>query len=295
VQVLPRLNSCNNIEGKEMQVATIKKNILGLFYLSAERYIVTVEVNQVAHKIFQLFFNRKDGSLHLSFPYFIHKEGILSEMKIPGGTTFPNELSLVPGGKATKHQVHYSHHIDGDAHFAENKKIYTKIRKKSVPLKSQSGHIFTVQIWGIPSFEKVTKEKDKVSTNNRTILTFEYKEMPIALKFVGMWYSTRLARKNYSGPAGNGPKFPFMSPNGVVREGLALVNPFLDNGEKYALILYSEIVPSEDTQAALTFMGGFDSPEIVHDHSRDTTVLSLIYPAGDIDNLIKQIGTVDFS
>jgi hypothetical protein len=276
-----------------MQVTTTKKNILGLFYLSAERYVVTVEVAQEAHKIFQIFFNKKDGSLHLGFPYFSHKEGILSEIRIPGGTTFPTELSLVPGGKATRNQVHYSHHVDGDVHFAENKKIYTKIRKKSVPLKTQSGHIFTVQIWGIPSFEKSIKEKDKTSNDDRTILTFEFKEMPRALKFVGMWYSTRLVRKNYSGPPGNGPKFPFMSPDGKIREGLALVNPFLDGGEKYALVLYCEIVPSEDTKEALTFMGGFD-PQIVHDHSRDTTVLSLMYPAEDINDLIKQIGSVDF-
>ncbi len=278
-----------------MQVTTTKKNILGLFYLSAERYIVTVQASQDTYKIFQIFFNKKDGSLHLSFPYFIHKEGILSEIKIPGGTSFPTDLSLLPGGKATKNQVHYSHHVDGDAHFAENKKIYTKIRKKSVPLKSQSGHIFTVQIWGIPSFEKITKEKDKLSTNNRTILNFEFKERPTALKFVGMWYSTRIARKNYSGPSGNGPKFPFMSPDGKVREGLALVNPFLDDGEKYALILYCEKILSEDTKEALTFIGGFDPPEIVYDHSRDTTALSLMYPAENIDNLIKQIGSVDFS
>ena len=117
--------------------------------------------------------------------------------------------------------------------------------------------------------------------------------MPTAVKFVGMWYSTRLARKNYSGPVGNGPKFPFMSPDGKIREGPALVNPFLEDGEKYALILYCENVPSEDTQEALTFMGGFDPPEIIHDHSRDTTVLSLMYPAGNIDDLIKQIGSVD--
>ena len=58
-----------------MQVTTTKKNILGLVYLSAEQYVVTVEVAQQAYKIFQVFFNKKDGSLHLSFPYFSHKEG----------------------------------------------------------------------------------------------------------------------------------------------------------------------------------------------------------------------------
>lgn len=272
----------------------IKKNILGLIYFSTERYVITVQIAEKFHKIFQVFFSR-DGSLHVGFPYFAHKEGILSEIKIPGGTTFPNDLSLLPGGKATKHQVHYTHHVDGEAHFAESKKIYTKIRKKSIPLKNQSGHIFTVQIWGISSFEKVEKEKDKISTNNRTILTYKFEEMPTALKFVGMWYSTRVTRKNYSGPLGNGPKFSLMSPDGKVKEGFALINPFLDGGEKYAFFLYCEEIPSEDTKEALTFMGGFDVPEIVTDHNKDTSALSLMYPAENINDLIKQIGSVDFS
>jgi hypothetical protein len=277
-----------------MEANITKKAISGLVYLSTERYIVTVHIAQDTHKVFQICFNKKDGSLQLNFPYFAHKEGILSEIKIPGGAIFPTDLSLLPGGKATKHQVHYSHHVDGDSHFAENKKIYTKIRKKSVPLKSQSGHIFTVQIWGIPSFEKVT-EKDKIPKNNRTTLTFEFNEGPSTLKFIGMWYSTRVLRKRHSGPLGHGPKFPFMSPDGIIREGFALVNPFLDDGERFALVLYCEIIPNQDKKEALMFLGGFDPPEIVNDHSRDTTMLSFMYPAEDIDNLIKQIGSVDFS
>ena len=72
-----------------MQVTMTTKNILGLVYLCAERYIVTARVAEDAHKIFQIFFNRKDGSLHLSFPYFVHQEGILSEVNIPAKTTFP--------------------------------------------------------------------------------------------------------------------------------------------------------------------------------------------------------------
>jgi hypothetical protein len=279
-----------------MQITTTKKNILGLVYLSAERYVVTIQVGDEIYKIFQIFFSRKDGSLHLSFPYFAHKEGILSEVTISSEMPHQTDLNLIPGGKVTKHRVHYSHHVDGEVHFAENKKIYTKIRKKGVPLRSQSGHIFTVQIWGIPSFEKVLKAKDQISNDSRTTLKFEFTDMPVGFKFVGMWYSTRLSRKNYLGVTGKGPKLTFMSPNGNVREGLLLVDPFLDDGEKYALILYGEkTLSNNNAQDALTFMGGFDPPDIVNDLTQDTKVLFLAYPILDIDNLTKQIGTVDFS
>jgi hypothetical protein len=210
-----------------MKNTTTKKNILGIVYLAAEKYIVSVQVGNDAFKIFQIFFNKKDGSLHLNFPYFVHKEGILSELSIPANTTFPADLNMLPGGKVTTHKVKYSHHVSGEALFSQDGKIYSKIRKKSVPLRSKTGHIFTVQLWGIQSFENVSQPKDQISSDSRSILTFEFKDMPNAVKFVGMWYSTRLARKNYSGPRGNGPKLPFMSPNGIVREGLLMVDPFL--------------------------------------------------------------------
>jgi hypothetical protein len=69
---------------------------------------------------------------------------------------------------------------------------------------------------------------------------------------------------------------------------------FLDDGEKYALVLYCEKIPSEDTKEALTFMGGFDPPEIVYDHSKETKILSLMYPAVDAEHLAKQIGSIDY-
>lgn len=277
-----------------MQTKTTVKRIHGIAYLAAERYVVSAQVGNDAFKIFQIIFNKKDGSLHLSFPYFAYKEGILSELLIPGSTTFPTDLSFLPSGKVTTHRVKYSHHVSGEALFSQDGKIYSKIRKQSVPLKSQTGHIFTVQIWGIPSFEKASQTKDQLSSNNRTILTFNFNDMPNAIKFVGMWYSTRLLRKNFTGTINNEPKGTLLSPDGRTREGLLLVNPFLDGGDRFALVLYCEILPSKDTKEVLSFLGGFDPPDIVYNHGKETKILSLMYPATDAENLAKQIGSVDY-
>ena len=278
-----------------MQAYTAQKKILGIVYLAAERYIVSVKAGKDAFKIFQILFNRKDGSLHLSFPYFIHKKGILSELSFSANTAVPTDLSFLPRGKVTTHRVKYSHHVSGEALFSQDGKIYSKIRKQSVPLRSQIGHIFTVLISGIQSFEAASQTKDQISSNSRTVLTFEFKEMPNAVKFVGMWYSTRLLKKNSRGMKNNTPKVSLLSPNGNLREGLLLVNPYLDDGERFALVLYCELDPSKDAKETfLTFMGGFDSPEIVYDHSKETRVLSLMYPAVDAENLGKRIGSIDY-
>jgi hypothetical protein len=270
------------------------KTIFSLVYFSTEKYVITVRTNANLYKIFQIQF-QKDGSLQINMPYFIHQEGLLSEAVVPNNTSFPYELSLIPGGKVTTHRVHYSHHVDGEAHFAQDKKIYTRIRRKSVPLKSQSGHIFTILIWGIPNFELASSLKDQTSTNNRAVLTFNFNEVPNAIKFVGMWYSTRFLRKNFTGKRETSPKVSLMSPDGRVREGFLLIDPFLEDGDKYALAIYCEKVPSEDKKETLTFMGGFDPTEIINDHSRETKVLTLMYPAENVEELRKQIGSVDYS
>jgi hypothetical protein len=92
------MKSSNKLSN-DMQDTTTKKSILGLTYLAAERYVVTVQATQDTFKIFQIFFNKKDGSLHVSFPYFAHHIGILSEGTIPANATFPYDLSLLPAGK----------------------------------------------------------------------------------------------------------------------------------------------------------------------------------------------------
>ena len=276
-----------------MQAPTTKKKVLGLAYLATERYIVSLQAGSETFKIFQILFNKKDGSLHLSFPYFIHKEGILSELFYPANTS-PADLSFLPAGKVTTHRVKYSHHVSGEALFSQDGKIYSKIRKQSVPLRSQIGHIFTIHVSGIQSFEKAFQTKDQSQTNNRTVLTFEFPEIPYAVKFVGMWYSTRLLRKNSRGIKDDKPKATLLSPNGTRREGLLLIDPYLDDGEGFALVLYCDVSSKTVAKESLTFIGAFDAPEILYDHSKETRVLALIYPAVDAENLAKRIGSIDY-
>jgi hypothetical protein len=114
----------------------------------SERIIVTLQIGSKRHKIFQLFFGR-DRSLYVSFPYFRHRTGILAAATIPANGQTTSQVNLQIGGKIASHLVKYSHHPDGRAHFSQDGRVRTEIKRQSVALDQQWGHIFTVQVQGI--------------------------------------------------------------------------------------------------------------------------------------------------
>ena len=68
--------------------------------------------------------------------------------------------------------------------------------------------------------------------------------------------------------------------------------------EQYCLLVTCEAIPrlDADRPSTLTFVGGFDRPEVALDHGKDTAFLALAYPtAEDHLQLIKTIGSVDFA
>jgi hypothetical protein len=66
------------------------------------------------------------------------------------------QLDLTPGGKIASHAVKYAHHPDGEAHFSQDGKVLTAIRRKAVPLDAAAGHLFTVHVVGFAAFKTLT-------------------------------------------------------------------------------------------------------------------------------------------
>jgi hypothetical protein len=87
------------------------------------------------------------------------------------------------------HLVKYSHHPDGRAHFSQDDKVRTVIRRQSVPLYEQQGHIFTVLIQGLRAFEAAAASKEnKISAKPATV-TFQIADrFPKAIRIIGRWY-----------------------------------------------------------------------------------------------------------
>lgn len=264
---------------------------------SSERITIAVVTAEHHCKVFQLSFHKRDGSLFVSFPYFRDAHGVLCHATLRGGISHPVNVDLTEGGKCTSHRVKYSHHPDGTAHFSQDGRIYSKVRRKSVPLIAATGHLFTVQLQGLDDFEAIPPTEERSTpTANKVRINFKFEgPPPEAIKFVGRWHgeSDLLARAR-----GNleGPWYTLQRSGGNHVRGAVIRDRFLSHDEPCYLLLSCEGIPRLDKEkyAALTFLGGFDPPAIALNHSLDTSFLALSYPTSSYDKLINTIGTVDY-
>lgn len=263
----------------------------------SERYVITVEVGAYRYKLLQVMFRKTDGSLFVTFPYYEHSEGIVSLITWTPENVPPTSLSLEPGGKATSHLVKYSHHPDGRAHFSQDGKVFTALKKQSIPINKIQGHVFTVQLQGLTSFEQLNRnEYNLPPTAKRTILNFSFGNAePQAVKFVGSWFSQAVLMKNMQSGV-LGPVMTAINPQGKSYLAFLCSAPEGHAGEGRILVLTCEGIPrlSKDEETALTFIGGFDDAAIVNDLSRTTTFLALSYPVENADDLAERIGSIDF-
>ena len=250
-----------------------------------EKFDIIVKTSSSSHRIAKIEFS-KDGSIYVFFPGFIHTTGILCRAVLNAGVNSPNNIDLKDNGKVTSHLVKYAHHSDGEAHFSQDGKIITEIRRKSVPLNQQQGHLFTIQIQNIDSFPCLKNPRKKQ-------LTFEIAENIRSLKITGWRYNL----SNFVSDEG----FGFSSikgirtPNGILSQGLFVAPP--ENYPFNDVILFLEIkeMPwlTEDKDAQLIFLGGFDNLSIALNHSLNTEFLVFSYPCSDFITLKKIIGCID--
>ena len=84
----------------------------------AERIVCVIKTNNKRYKAFQIAWGG-DGSLYVTFPYFPHREGILTSFMLPGDGRQHTVLNLEEGGKVASHLVKYSHHPSGQANFSQ--------------------------------------------------------------------------------------------------------------------------------------------------------------------------------
>ena len=138
----------------------------------SQRVVCVAKITELRSKAFQIGFD-KDGSLFIHFPYFQHRIGILTSSEIPATGKRAANVDIEHGGKVTSHRVKYSHHPDGRAHFSQDGKIFTAIKRQSIPLDAQNGHIFTLYIQGLHALDvaNTTKDAENISVN-RSVIDF---------------------------------------------------------------------------------------------------------------------------
>jgi hypothetical protein len=257
--------------------------------IRSDRVVCVVKVGAVRAKAFQVFFG-KDGSLFVTFPYFRHRTGILSSCALPANGAEKSEVSLEAGGKVTSHLVKYSHHPDGRAHFSQTGKIVTAVKRQSIALDKQHGHIFSLIIQGLSGLEPAHPIKD-VSSATRSVVDFEV-DPSDAIRFVARWFD--VSRMRFSNPTITiGPIVPLEDPDGITRTGCIIASPHAN--AKHVLALTCASTPRLGPEPEMfVFYGGFDPPELMVDSTKDAGFLIFVYPVSAAEKVKERIGSVDY-
>jgi len=260
----------------------------------AERFVFTVQVENQRYKIFQVFFGKSDGSLYVTFPYFDIDEGIVSIGTIPAMLKTA-EINLELQGKVTSKKVKYAHHPDGEVHFSQTGQVSTSIRRKSLPLETAEGHLFSLQVQGLSHFEADPTQQDHLPKMKRTVLDFNFgNKKPEAIKIVARWYKAASLISRSSGHF-FGPKVQGQTPDGRITSAFLIGTPKGWPMEHYALLVSCEAIDklTKENEAALVFTGGFDTSSKFGDIAQAASFLCVMYPTTNYEELSQRIGTID--
>lgn len=256
----------------------------------AKQWVVGAQGDSFRRKVFQVQF-QKDGSIFINFPYYRLTTGVVSHVAWPASGSASSLLSLESGGKVSSHLVKYSHHPDGRAHFSQTGKVYTHIKKQSVPLTAVEGHLFSLHVSGLDNFEAMTDADINTNTPRRIHAAFTFEHQAIeTVKFVGMLHSLATLRQR----AADGQLATTMdTPQGPA---ILCVGPRGYALEDYGLLLWTGLLPRQDQtrETSLLFVGGFDDIAAMNDVNRPVSFLAMSYPSQNPDDLRARLGSIDW-
>lgn len=265
----------------------------------AEQFVLRLRVEERTFRVARLFF-MKDGSIAVAFPYYPRSHGLVGIGCLKPGTD-PVNLDLTEDAQVTSHLVKYSHHRSGEALFSQSGRIYSRVRKASVPLSSPAGHLFTFHIQGVTSYEEDTTGRDDTEwavgdggVKERTLTFNLRKKQGEFAKFV-VWCCSRQQLKGMLGTRVAGPVTNLRRDEGD-KPGIMLSAPVGHVGSSTFLIFTADAIPlsGETSTPHLLLLGGFDPPEVARDAKRETRFLVMSYPAESPADLIARLGSIDY-
>lgn len=248
---------------------------------------IVASTGRCRYRIAKLQF-AKDGSIYVFFPDFAHTDGLACRilLRATAGTTV--NFNLTESGFVTTHLVKYAHHPDGEAHFSQDRKVKTIVRRKSVPLHEHRGHLFTIQLQDISAFQPYIQSKT-------TPVTIDLAESAFALKITAWRYDA----SHLDLPATDllsASQVQLSIDHGVVRPGVFVAPPKGMPFDDILLFLAVESIPMFNTErgAQLLFVGGFDHSKTAFSLSHDTEFLAFAYPCSDYERLQSFVPSMDF-
>lgn len=256
----------------------------------AERIVCVIKRGDKRYKAFQIAWGG-DGSLYVNFPYFPHREGILTSFVLAGDGRQETVLKLEQSGKVVSHLVKYSHHPSGQANFSQTGRVRTEIKRQSVPLSEHNGHIFTLQIQGIERLKPADEGRDSISTVKRALIDFPAPAAP-AVKFVARWFHVSKILLDRPTPV-VGPWIGTRDPDDNMGQACLIGRPESTDKQFLAVSLLPQAELGHEREI-LIFQGGFDARAKMDNIYENAGGLMFKYPIENARVLAERIGSVDF-
>lgn len=259
------------------------------------KFVITVGNNDEKHKVLNVVFS-KSGGIFVSPAYFKKTDGLAGLYHHKAGQKpGPVDIVIGPEAKVTSSIIKYSHPIDGNAHFSQDGKVITSIKKQSVRLDSHEGHLFTIMLQGLSGNKPVKSVRDSHKAHKtRSVVNFDVPGDLTArsIKFVGWWEHVSKLR---FGSEKVGPKVFLPNKKGG-RIGFALTPPpnYVLSDRTLILTCETEQPITTSPDPIFSFVGGFDEPHIVNDLTKDTSFMSFVYPLDKKDAAQQRFGSMDF-
>lgn len=160
-------------------------------YFAAKRTTVLVGggLPPAFRKVCQITFHR--GSIFVQFTYFGDTTGlaaVLRPIRQPDGQWM---MDIGASGQVAPALVKYSHPPDGNAHFSQDGKVVSVLRRQSFPLTTGQGHLFQLDAIHPTTFEALNPGQERA---NRLYAPFYFADrVPDSIGLAAMcWPFTRL-------------------------------------------------------------------------------------------------------
>jgi hypothetical protein len=194
----------------------------------------------------------------VSFPYFKHSSAQLAEKTVEADLKYPLDLDVA--GPLTLHRVKYTHHVDGEAHFSQDGKILTRIRKRGNSFQVYSGRLFTVQLQGLSDFQEL-KDGDLRKKRQTGSLLAPVVRTNLS-KLVAHLYSAADVARRSAFTTDAGPWIRVIRDEKPHAAVLLAVGDRVNPTGRILTLSFEEVATVFPNQpSGLSFIGGFDAPE----------------------------------
>ena len=268
-----------------------------LRYFRAEHVTVLLADEQLRRttQIVQIQLRPKTGQIFAQCPYFPAKAGLVGRFDVVVGPEGTSRIGLGESGVTTSHVVKYSHPINGDAHFSQDGKVYSRVRRPSFRLDTGAGHLFEFHAFGLTSFDRIEPGGERAK---RLYLPFAVLNATAAVTVVGEWVPKAKLREFAAsqsdgfGPIGNLPRDRDGKP--YLACLLGHPNPALDSCGLLAVNLHPIDEIPNSIPPSVILLGGWDAGPMVAQPGDNVGFLAFMYPCSNLEQFRSRLGSIDY-